>query len=467
MHEHLLIKKLYGDSENSKQNYRKLALRLEKDVLSILEKHKVPVNSIRQIERGILSIQRLDVLLSNDYGESLIQSELENMDKLAKDNQLFLNQVLLERVKCESFYLSSCPLVSMEKMKLVHEISKFVTEAQLFHMSCKRYYLIQEDDRGMLDKIQTTIHEYYMKCNEPLVGFHFHAGSLIMNLIRNESETCSYHIDQLEYLAKKNEVFSKGGLNDEFVLLKFLCTSLKLNDRDDIKQHLAHCFCRSFKGSKESLFNRIHTKPFELDILIRFLIVLEDYKAARSLINVVIKSGLFKTSEPLIRRLDQYNLITNCILGNFHDVKLMLNKIQSNKKSYHAIRFYVPMYKFLIHSELPTAHFLDNLDSFRRNLRRNLALFPAFGLSVEEVEILQTIYTVLLNRLSDRKVTTNMEHTLLNNLKTNFSMRETDTIHRLVLIKWLDDKLNSSSKKHYLPPVNKTGRGTSITQLIE
>src|SRR5690606_7285289 len=121
----------------------------------------VHVNSIKQMERGILSVQRLNVLLSNDYGASIIQSELENMDRQAKDNQLFLNQVLLERAKCENFYLSSSPLVSMEKMKLIHEVSKFVTEANLFHMSCKRPFLIEDDNWELIKKTQITIHEYY------------------------------------------------------------------------------------------------------------------------------------------------------------------------------------------------------------------------------------------------------------------------------------------------------------------
>lgn len=450
LHEHTIITKLYGDSENSKQNYRKLVLRLEKDILSIVEKKNAHFDAIKQMERGILSVQRLNVLLSNDYGDGLIQSEFENMDRQAKNNQLFLNQVLLERAKCESFYLSVCPLVSMEKMKSIHEVAKFVTEAKLFHMSCKRYYLLEGENLELLDKTQRVIHEYYIKCNEPVIGFHYHAGSIIMNFIKNESETCCYHIDQLDYLARKHDVLNKGGFNDEFVLLKFLCATLKLNGSTEVKQLLTQNFYRSFNSAKNSLLKRVQTKPFELDVLIRLLIIREDSKTAIFLINTVVKSGLFKKSEHLMQRLDQYGLIANSILGKYSNVNLILKKIQATRKSCEAMRFYLPMYKFLIHNELSVTNFLDNLDSFRRNLRRNVTLFHDSGLSVKEVDLLRTIYRVLSNQLSDKRETKSFVDTLLNYLKSNFNPMDIHQIHVLVLIKWLETSSPPKFKNHYL-----------------
>lgn len=452
--EHTIITKLYGDSENSKQNYRKLVQRLEKVVLSILEKRNVHVHSIKQMERGILSVQRLNVLLSSDYGESHIQSEFENMGKQAQDDQSFLNQVLLERAKCESFYLSECPLISMEKMKSIHELSKFSTEAKLFHMSCKRYYLIESHDWELLDKTQQCIHEYYIKCNEPIIGFHYHAGSIILNFIKNESATCSYHIDQLEYLARKHDVLNKGGFNDEFVLLKFLCSSLKLNGSSQIKQLLGQDFYSFFKSSRESLFERIQTKPFELDVLIRLLIIREDFKTALTIINTATKRGLFKNSEHLIQRLDKYSLIANSISGNYANVNLMLTKIQSNRRSSEAMRFYLPMYKFIIHQELFGANFLVNLDSFRRNLRRNVTQFYEKKLSIKEIDLLQTIYRILSNWLSDKMTKGNMDTTLLNHLKSNFNVLDIHQIQALALIKWLENKAATQFNNHRILSVD-------------
>ena len=448
--EHTIITNLYGNNENSKQNYRKLVQRLEKVILSVLEKHNIHIHSIKQMERGILSVQRLNVLLSNDYGENHIQSEFENMDKQAQDNQLFLNQVLLERAKCESFYLSECPLVSLEKMKSIHELSKFVTEAKLFHMSCKRYYLIESDHSELLHKTQTIIHEYYIRCNEPIIGFHYHAGSIILNFIKNESSSCSYHIDQLEYLVRKHEVLTKGALNDEFVLLKFLCSSLKLNGSQQIKQLLGQDFYRLFKSSKESLSERVQTKPFELDVLIRLLIIREDFKMALTIINSATKRGLFRNAEHLIQRLDKYSLIVNSISGNYTNVNSILNKIQSNRRSSEAMRFYLPMYKFIAHQELPGANFLVNLDSFRRNLRRNVTQFNEKELSIQEMDLLQTIYRFLSNRLSDKMANGSMENELLNHLKSNFNVMDIHQIQALVLIKWLEKRVVAPFKNPLL-----------------
>jgi hypothetical protein len=453
--EHTIISKLYGDSENSKQNYRKLVQRLEKVVLSILEKHNIHINSIKQMERGILSAQRLNVLLSHNYGESTIQSEFDNMDKQAQDNQLFLNQVLLERAKCESFYLSECPLVSMEKIKSIHELSKFVTEAKLFHMSCKRYYLMESDNWELLEKTQTSIHDYYITCNEPIIGFHYHAGSIILNFIKNESTTCSYHIDQLEYLARKHDVLNKGNSNDEFVLLKFLCSSLKLNGSSQIKQLMGQEFYSLFKSSKESLFERVQAKPFELDVLIRLLIIREDFKMALTLINKATKRGLFKNSEHLIQRLDKYSLIARSVSGDYAQVNVILTKIQSTRRSNEAMRFYLPMYKFIIHQELTGASFLINLDSFRRNLRRNMTQFYEKELSVQEIDLLQTIYRILSNRLADKITNGSINNTLLNHLKSNFNVLDIHQIQALVLIKWLEKNAVTPFNKPQLLSMNK------------
>lgn len=449
LREHTIITKLYGDSENSKQNYRKLVIRLEKDILSLMEKQNRQVDSIKQIERGILSSQRLNVLFSNDYTANHIQSEFENMDKLAKDNQLFLNQVLLERAKCESFYLSSCPLVSLEKMKTIHDLSKYVTEAKLFHMSCKRYYLIEDHNWELLNKTKHTIHEYYMKCNEPIIGFHYHAGSIIMNFIKNESETCSYHIDQLDYLTRKHDVLNKGGVNDEFVLLKILCTTLKLKGSIEVKQLLMQNFYQSFNSSKESLLERVQTKPFELDVLIRLLIIREEYRTAMFIANAVVKSGLFKSSEHLIQRLNKYSIIASSISGNYSNVNLILDKIQSTRRGNNSMRFYIPMYKFLIQNELSTTTYLDNLDSFRRVLRRNITLFNENGLCEKEADLLRTIYRIILNRLSDKKVIGSLKETLLSHLKSNFNIMDINQIHVLVLIKWLEKMSSTQFKNSY------------------
>lgn len=437
--EHTIITKLYGDSENSKQNYRKLVQRLEKVILNILEKHSIHVHSIKQMERGMLSVQRLNVLLSNNYGESHIQSEFGNMDKQAQDNQFFLNQVILARARFENFYLSECPLVSLDKMKSIHELSKYVTEAEVFHMSCKRYYLIDNANWELLDKTQTSIHEHYIKCNEPILGFHYHAGSIILNFIKKESTSCSYHVDQLEYLTRKNEVLNKGSFNDEFILLRFLCTSLKPDGSSQIKQLLGKDFYSLFKSSKESLFERFQTKPFELDILIRLLIIREDFKTVLSLINTTMKKGLFKNSEHLIQRLDKYCLIANSISGNYRSVNVILDKIQSNKRSSEAIRFYLPMYKLMIHRELSSANFLVNLDSFRRNLRRNVTQFSEKEIPVKEMDLLQTIYRVLSNQLSEKPISGSMNHDLLHHLKSDFNVLDIHQIQALVLIKWLEN----------------------------
>jgi hypothetical protein len=454
--EHTIIKKLYGDSENSKQNYRKLVQRLEKVILSILEKHNVHVHSIRQMELGILSVQRLNVLLSNNYGDNHIQSEFENMDKQAQNNQLFLNQVLLERAKLESFYLSECPLVSLDKMKSIHELSRYVTEAEVFHMSCKRYYLIEDANWNLLDKTQNSIHEYYIRCNEPIIGFHYHAGSIILNFIKNESVTCSYHIDQLEYLARKTDVLNKGGFNDEFILLKFLCSSLKPNGSSQIRQLLAQDFYSLFKSSKDSLFERVKNKPFELDVLIRLLIIREDFRMALSIINSTTKRGLFRNSEHLTQRLEKYSLIVNTISRNHTAVNLLLNKIQSNRKSSEAMRFYLPMYKFIIHQDqLSGANFLVNLDSFRRNLRRNVTQFNEKDLSVKEIDLLQTIYRFLSNRLSDNPANGIMDHDLLHHLKSDFNVLDIDQIQALVLIKWLENTATTHFNAPKLLSVNK------------
>ncbi len=452
--EHTIITKLYGDSENSKQNFRKLVQRLEKVILSILEKHNPHVHSIKQMERGMLSVQRLNVLLSNNYGESHIQSEFGNMDKQAQDNQLFLNQVILARARFENFYLSECPLVSLDKMKSIHELSKYVTEAEAFHMSCKRYYLIDNANWELLDKTQNSIHEHYMKCNEPILGFHYHAGSIILNFIKKESTTCSYHIDQLEYLTRKNDVLNKGSFNDEFILLRFLCTSLKANGNSQIKQLMGKEFYNLFKSSKESLFERFQTKPFELDVLIRLLLMREDFKTALAIIRTATKKGLYKNSEHLVQRLDTYSLIAHCICGNYTQANIQLTKIQSNRRSSEVIRFYLPMYKFMINRELSGTNFLVNLDSFRRNLRRNMTQFFDKELPAKELELVQGIYRFLLNHLSDKPTTEGMDSTLLNYLKTRFTGLDIYRLQALVLVKWLENKPLDPAKNHQILPAN-------------
>lgn len=441
IHEHIIITKLYGDGENSKQNYRKLLFRLEKDVFKTVEQRKISSESMNQIGRGILSLQSLNILFTNDYEASIIQAEIKNMFRDAENNQSFFNQILLERVKCESFYLSTCPLASIEKMKPLHEISQFVTESNFFHMSCKRHYLIESDNWELLIQTQNTIHGYYIKCNEPLVGFHYHAGSIIMNFIRQELQSCCYHIDQLNYLAKKHEMFKIDEFNDELVLLNLLCSSLKVNGSNELKQFSEQNFYNFFSSTKESLFQRVQTKPFEMDVLIQFLIIYEDYKAALSLINTVLKNGLLKNSEPLSKRLNKYNLIANSVTGNYNEAKLILKQIQSNRKSYDDIRFYIPMYKYIIHSELTAIEYLDNIESFCRSLRRNITLFHKHDLSCKEIELLQTIYRFLLKRLSAKNSDKNIEDILLNNLKYNFTITDINYLHELVLIKWLDKNL--------------------------
>ncbi|GAA0875719.1 hypothetical protein GCM10009118_21280 [Wandonia haliotis] len=436
------INLLYKDSPNAKENFRKLVKRLQEDVLSIINTRESPGHSLTRVSSTIDSVKQLKTLIENDYGKDMILARFDYLEETARLKHLHLNQIILGRVKCENFYMDICPIELTERLGEVHRISLYVTEAKLFHLSCKRYFLMNELNEGLLERLESmrlSIYKYYVESNEVTVGFYLHAGSFILSLIKQDNSPCQFHLDQIRLLQAKDDLLVANEFSDEFLLLDAIGSYLEEFRNGNIQLHLPDdhvIFSKTF-------FNRIQSQPFEVDLVLRLLFLSGRVGEVLELLERVGQHNLFESSIDLRRRIQYYKLLGMYLSGEFNEADKQLLRFNTYRNGMGIMRYYIPILKFLINQNLKDTPYDVNIDSFRRYVNRYIRNLNEIEDEPNYLKNVSLKLNVVLKTISGVKRDKNELLELQQVLKEELGEFHYISLHCLPFVKWLEHKIET------------------------
>ena len=369
-----VIKYIYGEAENARNNFRKLINRLEADLLNILNVHQKKITTSKSVDT-IQSAELIRFLHGNQINShhGKIATKFNLLESDADENRIYMNQIYIGRLRNESLYFQECPLNSLDKLRRAHRLSSYLTEATTFYLGTKYYFVngYMEDDILIdLEQFKEMSGHHFEETDEPRIGFYYHMGAIVLSFFKEDHIALCYHIDKLLVLIQNNGYLNNKEYADEIIIFRFLS---KESGYQKKREHHLNNFSVPLEFIlSDNFILRNKNKPFELELLVRFCLYSGHIQKASQIIQLIKRNKAVSNHFNIIRKWEFFEMLAHHLNNDSIKAKTRLNKLGLYRNGLGIIRFYLPVLKFILNNQSVYSQCEIEVDSYRKNISRCL-----------------------------------------------------------------------------------------------
>lgn len=444
-----VIKDLYGESENGKNNFRKLLYRLETDLENVAKIRK------SQKETSVSSNMTPSADLFNQVSSysNKIEAKFDFLESDADENRSFLNQIHIGRLRSEALYFQECPFHSLNKLREAHRFASYLTESKIFYLGVKHHFVNGCSDKETLiklDKFKELSAGYFEESDEPRIGFYYHMGTIVLNFLKEDHIPFCHHVDKLLNLIRNNSYLNSKEYADEIILFRFLATTYSGNKKKSALDNLSVPVELILSNN---FIIRNKNKPFKLELLIRLCLNLGYAEKALQIARMAKRNKLFSSHTAISRKWDFFELLAYYMSGDLYKARTSLNKLNTYRNGLGVMKFYFPVIKFILNQPSIYRQHEVEIESYKKMIYRYIQkiedvsrISPALKRVREQLLVLKQIIESEALSYEDcikykQQLTSGVHHLWGSAKKTHFSA---DGI--ITLEYWLDQQMKAISR---------------------
>lgn len=369
-----VIQSMYGETENARNNFRKLINRMQADLVNILNVHRKKNHPLKSAET-IRSAELIRFLHCNQINlhRRKIATKFDALENNTDEDSIFINQIYIGRLRNESLYFQECPLNSLDKLRRAHRLSSYLTEAKTFYLGTKYYFVngcSDDDILGNLEQFKEMSANYFEETDEPRIGFYYHMGAIVMSFLKEDYVPLCYHTDRLLSLIQNNKYLNNKEYADEILIFRFLA-------QESGVQKKRESTLTNFSVPVEFILSdnfilRNKDKPFELELLVRFCLYSGYTQKALQIILLVKRNKAISSHFNIIRKWEFFEMLGHHLNNDSVKAKIKLDKLAAYRNGLGIIRFYLPVIKFILNNTGTYSQHEIEVDSYKKNIYRSL-----------------------------------------------------------------------------------------------